>query len=137
MIRQHVHIPSCDWHVDIFYDVRPSNTDSIIEALWDNGCPNVHMAKAKRLLKSGVPNEGLAYSNHRDRCTTMVIGHTTDPFEFFNSCSHEKQHLEQAICKADGLGPYGEEIAYISGSISEAIARNAWRTMRKLFLCLI
>lgn len=67
----------------------------------------------------------------------MVIGHASDLFEFADTLSHEKQHLEQAICRADGLDPYGEDIAYVSGAITEALARNAWRTAKKMFLYLI
>lgn len=101
------------------------------------GCAEQHLYKAERLLKSGVPNEGLTYSNPRERRSLIIIGRVTDFWQALNSISHEKQHLEQAICHADNLDPYGEDIAYISGDISAAIARNAWMTMRKLFLYLL
>lgn len=137
MIRQHCCIPSAQWCVEIFYDVRPRNADEILDRLWDLGCEQRHLYKAGRLLRSGVANEGLTYSNPYERRSIVVIGHTNDCFQFLNSLSHEKQHIEQAICKADRLDPYGEDIAYISGDISQAIARNAWRTMKQLFLYLI
>lgn len=137
MVRQHVCIPKCRWCVEIYYDAKPSNADEILDALYDLGCEERHLYKAERLLRSGVANEGLTYSNPYERRSIVVIGHTDDVFQFINSLSHEKQHIEQAICKADRLNPYGEDIAYISGNISQAIARNAYHTMRKLFLSLI
>lgn len=137
MIRQKVFISSADWRVEIFYDARPSDADFILDRLYGLGCAEKYLYKAERLLRSGVANEGLTYSNPYERRSLVVIGHTDDAFQFINSLSHEKQHIEQAICKADRLDPYGEDIAYISGDISAAIARNAWLTMRKLFLYLI
>lgn len=137
MIRQHCCIPKCRWCVDIYYDASPRNAGEILDALYDLGCAERHLYKAERLLRSGVANEGLTYSNPYERKSIVVIGHTDDVFQFVNSLSHEKQHIEQAICKADELDPYGEDIAYISGDISQALARNAYYTMRKLFLHLI
>lgn len=137
MIRQRVDIPAADWLVDIFYDVRPCDTDEITDILLDMGCPFRNLRRARRLLDSGIPNQGLTYSDEIGRCSFVAIGHTTNVFECINLISHECQHIEQAICKADGLDPYGEDIAYVSGAISEAISRNAWQTMRKIFLNLL
>lgn len=137
MIQQHVCIPMADWCIDIYYDVMPRNADFILDKLEEMGCPERHLYKAEDLLKSGEPNEGLTYSSQRLRKSLVVIGQTTDPFQFFNSCAHECQHIEQAICKYYGLDPYGEDIAYVSGAISEALSRNAWRTMKKIFLHLL
>ena len=91
------------------------------------------MYKAEDLISSGVPNEGLTYSNRYERKTLIVITEVTDPFQFINSLSHERQHLLQAISKADEMNPYGEPIAYLSGDISMALAKNAWNAMRDLF----
>lgn len=133
MIHQHLCMRVYDWCVDIYYDVKPKDTKRILDLLWELGCPERDMYKAEDLISSGVPNEGLTYSNKRERRTLIVITEVTDPFQFLNSLSHEKQHLEQAICKADGMNPYGEPIAYLSGDISMALAKNAWNAMRDLF----
>ena len=137
MIRQRITIPDYDWLVDICYDARPNNADQIIDELWNMGCPKRHLYKAERLLKSGTPNEGLTYSNPYERKSIVVIGHASTPFEMCNSIMHELDHLQVAICRADGLRTDGEDAAYLMGDITEAIARNAWLTMRKLFLYLI
>lgn len=137
MVRQHCCIPVARWCVDIFYDTHPSNADEILDALWDLGCAERYLYKAEELLRSGVANEGLTFSNPYERRSIVVIGHTDDVWQFLDTLSHEKQHIEQAICKVDRLDPYGEDIAYISGGISASIARNAYITMRKLFLDLL
>ena len=137
MLRQKINLYAHDWDIEIFYDANPNNADEILDALWDLGCAEQHMYKAERLLKSGVPNEGLTYSNPWERRSIVVIGHVSNPFEMCNSIMHELDHLQVAICRADGLRTDGEDAAYLMGDITEAIARNAYHTMRKLFLYLL
>lgn len=137
MIRQKIHLHKYDWVVDICYDVRPKNADTILDELWSMGCQLRHLHKAERLLKSGVANEGLTYTDHINKHTLVVIGHTSDIFQCINSLEHETNHLEMHICEHFDIDPFSEEASYLSGDIKEAIARNAWRTMKKLFLYLI
>lgn len=137
MIRQKVYIPRADWHVKIFYDAKPANADEILDVLWDLGCEQRHLYKAEKLLRSGVDNEGLTFSNPYERESVVVVGHTSNLFEIFSTIFHELDHLQIAICRADGLKPDGEDAAYLMGDITEAIARNAYYTMRSLFLYLI
>ena len=137
MIKQSCCIPSAQWCVDIYYDVRPTNANLILDELWGLGCAEQHLYKAERLLRSGVANEGLTYSNPYERRSIVVIGHTSSPFEMCSTIFHELDHLQVAICRADGLRTDGEDAAYLMGDITEAIARNAWMTMRKLYLYLL
>lgn len=137
MIRQRVDLHECDWYVTIFYDVRPQDTDKIMDALCHMGCADRHLHKAERLLRSGVPNEGLTYSSPYARESVIAVGHASSPLELCNTLLHEVDHLQVAICKADGLRTDGEDAAYLMGDITESIARNAWITMRKMFLYLI
>lgn len=137
MITQKVKIPNYNWTVDIFYDAKPKDADYILDTLWDMGCAKRHLGRAERLLKSGTPDEGLTYSNAKERHTLVVVGHASDLFSALNTLEHETNHLEMHICEEYGIDPYGEDAAYLSGDIKEAIARNAWLTMRKLFLYLM
>ena len=137
MVRQKVNLYKTNWLVEIYYDARPSNADFILDRLYDLGCAKKYMYKAERLLRSGVANEGLTYSNPYERRSIVVIGHTSSPFEMCSTIFHELDHLQVAICRADGLRTDGEDAAYLMGDITEAIARNAYHTMRKLFLYLI
>lgn len=125
------------WTVEMYYDARPKDAEIIIDRLLATGCSERHLHKASRLLRSGVPNQGLTFSDSGRHRSVIVISRVTDFFELCNTLSHECQHLEQAVCREFKLDPYGEDIAYISGEISEAIARNAWFSMRKIFLYLI
>lgn len=137
MIRRAVSIPRVGWRVDIFYDVHPCDADYIIEHLWQLGCPERHLDRAEHLLKSGVANEGLTYSNPYERKSLIVVGHADSPLTLVNTLLHEVDHLQVAICRADGLRLDGEDAAYLMGDITEAVARNAWHALRNLFLYLI
>lgn len=137
MIRQRVDIPAADWLVDIFYDVRPSDAECVADSLYRMGCPEKHIRKAYQLVRSGVPNQGLTYSDRQSRHTLIVVGHASDLFSAFNTLEHESNHLEIHICEEYGIDPYSEEASYLSGDIKESIARNAWLTMRKIFLSIL
>lgn len=137
MIQQHIYLDSADWHLTILYDVRPNNADEVIHKLQHIGCSPLYLKKATDVLLSGAPNEGLTYTNEGTHCSLIVVGHVTDLSEALSTLSHEKQHLEQSICRAYNLDPYGETIAYISGDISAAIAQNAWHVMKRFVYALI
>lgn len=137
MIKQDIYLHKYDWDVVILYDVRPSNADYVIDILHDMGCSEKHLYHADDLLRSGVPNQGLTYSNSREHLTLIVVGHASDIFQVINTLEHETNHLEMHICEFYGIDPYSEEASYLSGNIKEALARNAWHTMKKLFLYLI
>lgn len=136
MIRQYVYLPR-GWRAYILYDARPSNATEIADRLFDLGCSEKNIRRASQMIDSGVPNEGLTYSNPYERKSLIVVGHVTSPLELANTLLHEVDHLQIAICKADGLRTDGEDAAYLIGDITESIARNAWLTMKKLFLYLI
>lgn len=133
MLRQTIKIPKYSWRVVIFYDARPADAYRIEDILLDMDCPDRHIDKAMRLLKSGEPNQGFTYSQHRSRETIIVIGHADNLAEYLNSMSHELTHLKMAICSHFSIDPYGEEAAYLSGDLEQVIAENAWKSFKRLF----
>ena len=137
MIAQRINIPDYDWDVSIFYDVQPRDADYILNILWDMGCARWHLYKAEDMLRNGIPNQGLTYSDKRNRQTIIVVGHASDLFSLLNTLQHEVNHLETHICECFGIDMHSESAAYLSGDIKEIIARNAWLTARKIFLYLL
>lgn len=133
MIRQHICIPQYNWCVDILYNVRPKDTDYILGKLWDMGCSQRDMRHAEDLLLSGIPNEGLTYSDKRNGTTLICIGHTTSIGEFINSLHHEINHLEAHICEAYGINMHSEDAAYLSGDLAQIIYQDAMKTALRLF----
>ena len=83
-----------------------------------------------RNLESGNLNTGITYSNFGRRDTVMVISRTSSPAEFLNSWEHEKKHLARHIEQTYGIDPFGEEAAYLEGTIAQKMFPVA-----KKFIC--
>lgn len=124
MIKQHICL-KMGWCVDIFYDVKPKDTSFILDMLADLGCPMRDLVKAEDLLLSGIPNEGLTYSNKQEHRTIIVVGHATSIGEWLSTISHEVNHLADHIAQYYGMPYGGEEHAYLTGDIAKAIYDNA------------
>lgn len=133
MIRQRIKIPSADWRVDILYDARPSNADDILDMLWDMGCARHHLYKAEDLMKSGIPNQGLTYSDKYNRHTLIVVGHSSSVGEFLSSIIHEVDHLTDHISQYFGIPFDSEENSYLIGDIAKTIYENAVLKVFDLF----
>ena len=119
MIRQEIYIPKYDWRVRIYYAVTTYWAGRILSDMERIGCRSVELAKAWRNLRSGDLNTGLTYSNYQTGETVMVISLTSSPEEFLNSWEHEKKHLARHIEQAYGIDPFGEEAAYLEGTIAQ------------------
>ena len=119
MIRQDFYIEKYGWHVRVYYSVTTYWTERIAGDMWRIGCRGLDLAKAVRNLRSGDLNTGITYSNFREGETVMVISRTSSPEEFLNSWEHEKKHLARHIEQAFGIDPFGEEAAYLEGTIAQ------------------
>lgn len=133
MVVQHVTIPTADWNVTICYDAKPKNTECIIDALCDLGCPQRHLYKAERLLRSGIPNEGLTYSNEYERHTIIVVGHTSSIGEFISTIIHEVDHMVDHISQYYNIPYDSEENSYIIGDVTKTIYEDAVKKAIKIF----
>lgn len=125
MIQQILYNERYDWEVVLFYDVTPRYDYIVLDTLWDFGIAPERYYTASKLLHSGVRNEGLTYSNIRDRRSVVVIGRVTDVGEFINSCTHEVDHLADHICKHYGIPLGSEENAYLHGDLMQQIVTEA------------
>ena len=133
MIHQHCCIPSAKWCVDVFYDVRPNNADEILDELWDLGCAERYMYKAERLLRSGVSNEGLTYSNKQEHRTLIVITRASSVGEFISTTIHEVDHMVDHISQYYNIPYDSEENSYLIGDIAKTIYEDAVKKAIKLF----
>ncbi len=130
MIRQKIHIDSCDWTAYIYYVVTKFHMDEIIDRLESIGCKGEHLQSAYDNLSSGRCDTGLTYSNRNRRETVIVIAKTTSPLEFIQSWTHEVSHMVDHIAVSFGIDPHGESIRYLQDDI---IAETY--NVAKQFLC--
>lgn len=117
-IRKDFHVARCDWEVSAFCGSLHRMRDDIVRELEMIDCPEHIIREADSLLRKGIENNGLTYTNRTLRHTVLVIGTASSAAEFFNSLTHESRHLEAHIADTFSLDPFGEEICYIAGEIA-------------------
>ena len=130
MIRQDFYIQEYGWSVRVYYAVTTYWTRRITRDLMAIGCAGRSLEKAVASLERGNLNTGITYSNFDLRGTVMVISLTSSPEEFLNSWEHEKKHLARHIEQAYRIDPFGEEAAYLEGTIAQKMFPVA-----KKFIC--
>lgn len=119
MIIQDFYIPNYGWRVRAYYAVTTYRTDDILKDFSEAGCKGIQLKRAYNSLKRNALDTGITYSNFREGETVMVISRTSSPEEFLNSWEHEKKHLARHIEQAYGIDPFGEEAAYLEGTIAQ------------------
>lgn len=130
MIVQDFSLRKYGWRVRVYYAVSTYWTERIMADLARIGCRGMNLRRAYRSLTRGNLNTGITYSNQEKGESVMVISRTTSAAQFLNSWMHEMRHLSRHIEQAYGIDPYGEEAAYLAGSIGQKMFPKA-----KLFLC--
>lgn len=124
MIRQESYISNYDWFITIFYNAKPRYSSEIMRCLWKAGVAPERYWEAQNLLRSGRSNEGLTFNNPRTHSSVVVIGHTSDVWEWIDTVEHEGRHLVQGICNAYRIDPNSEEAAYMEGRIFKQIVKE-------------
>lgn len=130
MMVQDFFIDGYGWHVRVYYSTDGRSAGTVLGDLVAIGCRGVELSKARDNLSRGGLDTGLTYSNFSTRETVMALSAASSPAQFLNSWTHEMLHLCRHVSRRFGLDPYGEEAAYLSGSV----AQKMFPVARK-FLC--
>lgn len=134
MIHQHVCIHNqLPWCIDILYDVKPKDADTVLSALSEMGCHPKHLYHAEDMLRSGIPNEGLTYSDKRNKRTLIIVGHATSIGEFISTVVHEVDHLTDHISQYYNIPYDSEENSYLIGDIAKTIYEDAVEKVAKYY----
>lgn len=112
-------LPRYRWRVRVYYAVTTCRAGEIAAALRAIGCGGGQLARAVRNLSESRPDTGLTYSNFASRETVMVTSPASSPAQFLNSWTHEMFHLCRHVAQACGIDPYGEEAAYLAGTVAQ------------------
>ena len=111
-----------DWDILFFLDYRKEDIPVIMNALERAEATGRIMGNIEALMERGYPNEAFTFSNPFLRCTVVGIGFTDSGPEFMNSVIHEVVHVAQHISQTDGLDPFSEAFAYLSGDLADTIS---------------
>jgi hypothetical protein len=68
-------------------------------------------------------NKGFTFSNSRLRMSAMCIGDATSLEQWWDTVSHETDHLQDAILQYYDVKPGTEDAAYLQGYIMRAIVK--------------
>lgn len=66
----------------------------------------------------GLP-AGADIADFASRETVVVTSLSSSPAQFLNSWTHEMFHLCRHVAQACGIDPYGEEAAYLAGTVAQ------------------
>lgn len=130
MIAQDFYLPRYGWHVRVYYAVTTYRAKEIVTGLRMLGCSGERLKRAKRNLEESRLDTGLTFSNLKMKETLMVISMTSTPGQFLNSWTHEMFHLCRHVARCFYVDPYGEEAAYLAGTVGQKMFPVA-----KKFLC--
>ena len=130
MIVQDFYLPRYGWHVRAYYAVTTYRRDRILRDLRRIGCRGEELERACLNLADSALDTGLTYSNLRRCETVMVLSLTSTPAEFLNSWVHEMKHLARHVEQSFRVNTFGEEAAYLEGTIAQKMFPVA-----KRFLC--
>lgn len=103
------------WRITVICGADGSDSDEILRLMRRLNASDEDLYQAGSVLRKSAPNFGLTFSSFRDRESLMVIGKAESSEEYFNTVVHESFHLSKHIVQCDGIDPYSEEAAYITG----------------------
>lgn len=121
MIRATITLPEYQWKVYAYIAVSRYYTEEIIDRMASLGAAKNNIADAYSNLMSGRLNNGLTYTNPKERATVWVVALTSSASEFINSFVHEIRHLEQHIANECGIEQNSEEVCYLCGDIADKL----------------
>jgi len=119
MIVQEFTLDRYDWKVKIYYAVSFYPVDEMLKDLEDLGCSDEDMMIVFSSINDDNFDFASTHSNLIQRRTVMMFGKSSSAKEFSNTLAHEVGHLAAHISIADNINPFGEEIQYLAGNITE------------------
>lgn len=119
------------WTLRIYYAVTCYYTGEILKSLTDIGCPDTVLHRVQGNMVKCEMDTGFTYSNKEHRQSVIVIGMHSSPWEFLNSFEHELRHLVDDVALTLCLPMAGEEVAYLTGEINQAL----WEDVHQFTCC--
>lgn len=105
----------------MLFGAKNSDSDEILRLMRRLGASDEDLYAAGSMLRKSAPNFGLTFSSFANRESVMVIGVAESSSEYFNTIVHESFHLSKHIAQCDGIDPYSEDAAYITGDFVQRV----------------
>lgn len=121
MHRKKLPIRRYGWRTTVLCGARSSDSEAILGLMRRLGASDKDLYAAESMLRKSAPNFGLTFSSFPNRESVVVIGVAESSSEYFNTVVHESFHLSKHIAQCDGIDPYSEDAAYITGDFVQRV----------------
>jgi hypothetical protein len=109
------------WAFIFAYNIGEDNLDEIGEWIEALGASRKEIKRTQRLLQT--PNKGFTFSKESLRMSVVCIGNTTSLEQWWDTLSHEIDHLQDAVMQYYDISPGTEDAAWLQGYIMRLIVK--------------
>lgn len=118
------------WAFIFAYNIGEEDLDEVGEWIMALGASPKEIRQTKKLLRR--LNKGFTFSSQLLRMSVMVIGDATSLEQWWDTLSHEIDHLQDAVMQHYDVAPGTEDAAWLQGYIMRLIV-NALRQDGTMF----
>ena len=109
------------WAFIFAYNIGKDNLDEIGEWIEALGASRKGIKRTQRLLQT--PNKGFTFSKESLRMSVVCIGNTTSLEQWWDTLSHEIDHLQDAVMQYYDVEAGSEDAAWLQGYIMRLIVK--------------
>jgi hypothetical protein len=109
------------WAFIFAYNIGEDNLDEIGEWIEALGASRKEIKRTQRLLQT--PNKGFTFSKESLRMSVVCIGNTTSLEQWWDTLSHEIDHLQDAVMQYYYVSSGTEDAAWLQGYIMRLIVK--------------
>ena len=109
------------WAFIFAYNIGEDNFDEAGEWIEALGASRKEIKRTQHLLQT--PNKGFTFSKESLRMSVVCIGNATSLEQWWDTVSHEVDHLQDAIMEYYGVEPGTEDAAWLQGYIMRLVVK--------------
>lgn len=109
------------WAFIFAYNIGEDNLDEIGEWIEALGASRKEIKRTQRLLQT--PNKGFTFSKESLRMSVVCIGNATSLEQWWDTLSHEIDHLQDSIMQYYDVEAGTEDAAWLQGYIMRLIVK--------------
>lgn len=109
------------WAIIFAYNIGEESLDEVGEWLEALGASRKEIRRTQRLLQN--PNKGFTFNKGSLRMSVVCIGNATSIEQWWDTLSHEIDHLQDAVMEYYDVEPGTEDAAWLQGYIMRLIVR--------------
>ena len=109
------------WAFIFAYNIGEENLDEVGEWIEALGAKPLEIRRTKKLLRR--LNKGFTFSSSSLKMSVLIVGDATSLEQWWDTLSHEIDHLQDAIMEYYDVEPGTEDAAWLQGYIMRLIVK--------------